>query len=60
MIDRSDVLKAALSLRPDQLVMLRFATELAGIKKPSSAYFSLKAGCVVRSEDLLQVADSLK
>lgn len=57
MVDRSDVIKAALSLRPDQLVMLRFATEAAGIKRPSSAPFSLKTGCVVGSEDLLQAAD---
>ena len=57
MVDRSDVLRAALSLRPDQLVMLRFATEAAGIKRLSSAPFSLKAGCVVGSEDLLKAED---
>lgn len=58
MVDRSDVIKAALSLRPDQLVMLRFATEVANIKTPSSASLVLKAGCVVRAEEYQKAANS--
>lgn len=57
MADRSDVLKCALSLRPDQLVMLRFATEVAGIKKPSPEAYASKDRPGDQSYEHLDVAE---
>lgn len=57
MVDRSDILRCALSLRPDQLVMLRFATEVAGLKKPLPAAYAAECLSDDPTEDCHQVAD---